>query len=71
MNRGLIMNKYVLGLFILSSSLVLVSCSNNEAVKNGPVRIKDSLITKYCDGTTLVYSKPGALAIETNSPQCK
>jgi len=65
------MKKIAIGLALIAASLTLTSCSKNQEVKDGPVFIDDTSITKSCDGTTLIYSKPYALAIIPNSPECK
>ena len=65
------MKKYLISLVVIVSTLALTSCSKNEEVKNGPVFIEDTSITKSCDGTTLIYSKPYAIALIQNSPECK
>ena len=65
------MKKILIGIILTASVLSLTSCSKNQDVKDGSVYIDEITAIKYCDGTTLVYSKSYAIAVIPNSPECK
>jgi hypothetical protein len=65
------MKKILIVLAVTVAMLSLTACSKNEDVSEGPVFINEITANKYCDGTTLVYSKAYAIAVIPDSPECK